>query len=144
MNQILVIQGLGMETRGKTQIDIFGPMTLAEYDQKVREFAIELRLSVEIFHSNVEQEIIDKINAAQRGGVAGALINPAGYTRGHPALVAAIAEASFPIIEVHVSNPARRGNVSEVAPACQGTVAGFGVDGYFLALQGLQRRIAAV
>ena len=53
-------------------------------------------------------------------------------------LVAAIAQVSFPTIELHVSNPARRGVVSDIAKACHGTLAGFGVYGYHMALRVLQ------
>ncbi len=69
--------------------------------------------------------------------------NPDGYTRGYPALVAAIGKVGFPTIEVHISNPARRGAVSEVATSCLGTVTGFGIAGYALALRGLKDRAKA-
>jgi 3-dehydroquinate dehydratase-2 len=58
--------------------------------------------------------------------------------RGYPALVAAIGQVRFPVIEVHVSNPARRGVVSEIATTSRGTVTGFGIAGYELAMRGLK------
>ena len=127
-----------MNMRGKVQTDVFGPMTLPQYDERIRSYAGELGIDVEIFHSNIEGEVINKFYDAHEGGVDGAIINPAGYTTGHPALVAAIAQVSFPTIELHVSNPARRGVVSDIAKACRGTLAGFGVYGYHMALRGLQ------
>jgi 3-dehydroquinate dehydratase-2 len=127
-----------MDMRGKVQVEVFGPMLLPQYDEHIRNYAAELKVEVEIFHSNIEGALIDKLHAARDAGVDGALINPAGYTRGHPALAAAIAQVSFPTIELHVSNPARREIVSEIAPVTRGTVSGFGIYGYYLALKGLQ------
>ncbi|MFO1084819.1 MAG: type II 3-dehydroquinate dehydratase [Reyranellaceae bacterium] len=138
--KILVIHGAGMNMRGKSQVDIFGPMKLPEYDAKIRDFAAELGVEVEIFHSNIEGEVINRLYAAHDEGIAGAIINPAGFTRGYPALVAAIGNVGFPTVEVHISNPARRGTHSDVATSCLGTMAGFGIAGYALALRGLRDR----
>ncbi len=75
-------------------------------------------------------------------GIDAAIINPDGFTRGYPALVAAISRVRFPTIEVHISNPARRGTQSDVATASQGGVTGFGIVGYDLALRGLKETLA--
>lgn len=141
--KILVIHGAGMSMRGKAQVEIFGPMTLPEYDAKIRAYAAELGIEVEIFHSNIEGEVINRLFAAHDEGLAGAIINPAGYSRGYPALVDAIGKVDFPTIEVHISNPARRGNVSDVTKGCLGTVTGFGIAGYALAFRGLKERATA-
>ncbi|HEX9687126.1 MAG TPA: type II 3-dehydroquinate dehydratase [Burkholderiales bacterium] len=138
MPKVLVIHGAGMNMRGKSQLDVFGPMTLPEYDQHIRQYASELGIEVEIFHSNIEGEVINKLYAAHDGGVGAAIINPAGYTTGHPALAAAIGQVRFPVFELHISNPARRGRVSEIAPACRGVLTGFGIYGYHLALRGIR------
>jgi 3-dehydroquinate dehydratase II len=135
---ILVIHGAGMNMRGKVQVDVFGAMTLPQYDEHIRRYARELGLDVEIFHSNIEGEVIDRLYDAHERDVDGAIINPAGYTTGHPALGAAIAQVKYPTIELHVSNPARRGAVSDIARVARGTIAGFGVFGYYMALRGLQ------
>ena len=137
MPKMLVIHGAGMNMRGKVQVDVFGPMTLPEYDEHIRKYAREVGVEVEIFHSNIEGEIINRLYEAHEQGVDGAVINPAGYTTGHPALVAAIGQVRFPMIELHVSNPARRGATSDVARACRGSVAGFGVYGYYMAMRAL-------
>lgn len=136
--KMLVVHGAGMDTRGKVQVDVFGPMTLPEYDEHIRRYAAELAIEVEIFHSNVESEVIDKLHAARDAGVDAIVINPAGYTTRHAALAQALAEMNIPSIEVHVSNPARRGVVSDIARSTRGCIAGFGVHGYYLALLGLR------
>ena len=143
MPEVLIVHGAGMNMRGKAQIDVFGAMTLPQYDEQIRKYASELGLEVEIFHSNIEGEVIDRFYAAHDRGVDAAIINPAGYTTGYPALVAAIAQVRFPTIELHISNPARRGRESEIARACRGVVTGFGIFGYYLALRGIKDMPAA-
>jgi len=138
MPKVLVIHGAGMNMRGKAQIDVFGPMKLPEYNKHIRKYASDLGIKVEIFHSNIEGEVINRFYAAHDKGMDGAIINPAGYTTGHPALAAAIAQLKFPTIELHISNPARRGRVSEIATATRGVVTGFGIFGYYLALRGIR------
>lgn len=142
MTKILVIHGAGMNMRGKAQVDIFGPMTLPEYDEKIRAYAAELGVQVEIFHSNVEGEVINRLYAAHEEGIAGCIFNPAGFTCGYRSLNAAITQVKFPTIEVHMSNPAKRGTHSEVLAASLGGVSGFGIAGYALALRGLRDRAA--
>ncbi len=143
MPKVLIVHGAGMNMRGKAQIDVFGPMTLPQYDEHIRKYASELGLDVEIFHSNVEGEVINAFYAAHERGVDAAIINPASYTTGHPALMAAIAQVRFPTIELHISNPARRGRESEIARVCRGVLTGFGIFGYFLALRGIKDILVA-
>lgn len=137
MPKVLVIHGAGMNMRGKSQIEVFGPMKLPEYDRHIRKYASGLGCKVEIFHSNVEGAVINRLYAAHDAGVDAAIINPAGFTTGYPALVAAINQVRFPVIELHISNPARRGRVSEVATTSRGVVTGFGIFGYWVAMRGL-------
>ena len=138
MTKILVIHGAGMNMRGKVQVEIFGKMTLPEYNDHIRGYAAELGVEIEIFHSNIEGEIVNKLYAANDAGVDATLFNPAGFSRGYPALVAAIGQVKFPTIEVHISNPMRRGPASDTVGVSRGVVAGFGVEGYYLALRGLR------
>jgi 3-dehydroquinate dehydratase II len=138
--KVLVIQGAGMNMRGKVQTEIFGTMTMDEYNQHIQRYAQELDVDVEIFHSNIEGEVINRLYAANDQGFDAALFNPAGFSRGYPALIAAISQVKFPVIEVHISNPVRRGPVSDVAGVSLGMVTGFGVLGYYLALRGLRDR----
>ena len=96
---------------------------------------------MEFVHSNVEGEVADALYAGHDGDVDGAVINPAGYTSLNGVLRAAIAQVRFPVIEVHASNPTSRGAVSAVQPVCKGSVYGFGVYGYYLALEGLKQQL---
>ena len=137
MPKILVVHGAGMNMRGKSQIEMFGPLTLAQYDEHIRRYADELKCEVEVFHSNIEGEAVNRFYDAFERKFDGALINPAGFTTGYPALCAAITQVGFPVIEVHLSNPAVRGRISDVGRVCRSVVTGFGIAGYRLALQGL-------
>jgi len=134
MPRVLVIHGAGMNMRGKVQVDIFGPMTLPEYDERIRGYAKEL---------DIEGEIVNRLYAANDQGFDAAIFNPAAFGTGYPALVAAISQVKFPTIEVHISNPIRRGPASQTAAVSQGVVAGFGIAGYALALRGIREMSAA-
>ena len=137
MAKILVVHGAGINMRGKSQLEVFGPLTMADYDAHIRRYAGALGCEVEIFHSNIEGEVINAFYDAFERKLDGALINPAGYTTDHPALCAAITQVGFPVVEVHLSNPAARGRISDVGRVCRSVVTGFGITGYRLALEGL-------
>src|ERR1700756_2006824 len=143
MPKVLIIHGAGMNMRGKVQTEIFGPMTLPEYDERIRGYAAELGLDIEIFHSNIEGEVVNKFYEANDHGFDAALFNPAAFGSGYPALGAAISQPNFPTVEVHISNPIRRGPASETARVSHGIVAGFGLAGYYLALSGVKDMLAA-
>jgi len=138
MPKVLIIHGAGMNMRGKVQTEIFGTMTLPEYNERIRGYAAELGLDIDIFHSNVEGEVINKIYEAEEKKFDAAIFNPAGFSSGYPALVAALSQVRFPVVEVHISNPIRRGPASDTARVSRSIVAGFGVAGYSLALRGIR------
>ena len=132
MTKVLVLHGQGMELRGTVDVEIFGTMTLPEYDEHIQQYAADIGLDVEIFHSNEESEVIDRLKDSDADA---ALINPGGYTTGHPALADTIRNGSIPTLEVHMSNPASRGRQSEIGPACKGVITGIGIVGYRLGLE---------
>ncbi len=143
MTKVLIVHGAGMNMRGKAQIDLFGAMTLPEYDQHIRRYASELDLEIEIFHSIIEGEVVNKFYEAHERGIDAAIINPAGYTTGYPVLMAAISQVRFPTIELHISNPAQRGRNSEIARVSRGVVTGFGIFGYYVAMRGIVELLKA-
>lgn len=137
MTKILILHGLGMNMRGKVQTHIFGTQTLDQYDDAINGYAAELGVEVDIFHSNIEGEVVNKLyDAHESGDVSAALFNPAAYSSGHPGIVAAIAQVDFPVYEIHISNPASRGGQSQVASVCKGVVTGFGLFGYYMGIKG--------
>ena len=142
MTKILIIHGAGMNMRGKVQTEIFGKMTLPEYDDHISKYAAELSVEAVIFHSNIEGEVINRLYEGNDQGFDAAIFNPAGFSRGYPALVAALGQVRFPVIELHISNPVRRGPVSDTASVSLGMVTGFGIAGYYLALRGIRDVVA--
>ncbi len=139
MSKVLVIQGAGMNMRGKSQVEIFGSATLEEIDEQIRGYAEGLGIDVEMFHSNIEGEVVNALYDAHDRNFDACLINPAGYTTVAGPLRGAITQVKFPVFEVHVSNPTSRGTVSQVLPVCKGAVYGCGVYGYRLALEAVQQ-----
>jgi 3-dehydroquinate dehydratase-2 len=140
--RILTIHSAGMNMRGKVQMEVFGPLTLPESDVKIRAYAAALGIQVEIFHDNIEGEVINRLYAAHDEGIDTAIINHDGFTRGYLALVTAISRVTFPTNDVHISNSARRGTHSDVATARQGAITGVGIIRYNLALRGLKEMLA--
>ncbi|MDA0265112.1 MAG: type II 3-dehydroquinate dehydratase [Chloroflexi bacterium] len=141
MGKVLVIQGAGMNMRGKIQVETFGPLTLEEMNEQILGFAEGLGLDVELFHSNLEGEVVNALYDAHDRGFDAALINPAGYTTTTGPIKGAISQVSYPVIEVHASNPTARGTVSQVLPVCKGAVYGFGIHGYKLALEAVKQMV---
>ena len=138
MPNILVIHGAGIDMRGKTQIDIFGSETMEDYNSTIIKYAEQLEFTVDIFHSNIEGEIINKLYEGQTTGkYVAAIINPAGFSVGYPALSAAISQVEYPTIEVHISNPAKRGFNSDIATVCKGSITGLGLYGYYVAMKSI-------
>ena len=138
MTKVLVIQGAGMNMRGKSQLDIFGPTTLDQMNEQILGYAEGLGIDVELYHSNIEGEVVNAVYDAHERQIDAAIINPAGYTTTTGPLRAAITQVSYPVIEVHASNPTARGTVSNVLPVCKGSVYGFGIYGYYLALEAVK------
>ena len=138
MTKVLVIQGAGMNMRGKAQVEIFGPATLEQINEQIRGYADALGIDVEMCHSNIEGEVVNALYDAHDGDIDAALINPAGFTTNTGPLRGAITQVRFPVIEVHASNPTSRGTVSSIQPVCKGSVYGFGVYGYYLALEAVK------
>ena len=129
--------------RGKVQVDIFGPMTLPEYDERIRGYAKELGVESRSFTRTSKARSSTGSTPRTIEGFDAAIFNPAAFGTGYPALVAAISQVKFPTVEVHISNPIRRGPASQTAAVSQSVVAGFGIAGYALALRGIRDMLAA-
>jgi 3-dehydroquinate dehydratase-2 len=125
---------------GKREPGIYGVLTLPQIHQRLNDLAQELSVVVECRQSNHEGQLIDWIGAAEDDGFSGVLINPGAYTHTSWALHDSIKGAGVPVLELHLSNPAAREEFrhkSCVAPACVGTIAGFGARSYEHALRAM-------
>src|ERR1700738_4559910 len=140
---VYVLNGPNLNLLGKRQPHIYGHETLADVEADCRRAATELKLEIEFHQSNREYEIIDWIHAA-RERAGGLVINPAAFTHTSVAILDALNAFDEPVIEIHISNVHRREasrHHSYVSSRADGVIAGFGTQGYALALQRLARLI---
>ena len=134
---IAVIHGPNLNLLGMREPEIYGSATLRDVNAAIRELCDELKCKVTTEQHNGEGELIDAIHAAAARGSA-IVINPGAYGHYSYALRDALASVAVPKIETHLSNtharePFRRRSV--IAPAVDGTVGGFGVNSYLLAIR---------
>ena len=137
--KIVVIQGPNLNMLGVREQQVYGPMKLEQIHAQMKEVATQNNVEIEFFQSNLEGEIVDKIQECY-GEANGIIINPAAYTHTSIAIRDAIAAVSIPTIEVHISNIYRREEFrqkSMIAPVCASTLVGFGPFGYHLAMMGM-------
>lgn len=137
--KIAVIQGPNLNMLGVREQHVYGPMRLEQIHAQMKEAAQQHNIDIEFYQSNLEGEIVDRIQECY-GDTDGIIINPAAYTHTSIAIRDAIAAVNMPTIEVHISNIYRREEFrqkSMTAPACTSSVIGFGPFGYHLALMGM-------
>jgi 3-dehydroquinate dehydratase-2 len=136
---ILVLHGPSLNLLGAREPQIYGAMTLAEIDARLKAEGERLEIAVRCLQSNHEGALIDALHDA-RHWAAGVIINPGGYTHTSVALRDAISAIGLPVVEVHLSNTEAREEFrhrSLIAPVCKGTVRGFGWRSYLLGLHAL-------
>jgi 3-dehydroquinate dehydratase-2 len=141
---VFVLNGPNLNLLGKRQPHIYGYETLADIEAECRRVGADLGLDIRFHQSNAEHQIIDWIHEA-REVAAGIVINPAAYTHTSVAILDALSTCEFPIIEVHISNVHKRESFrhhSYVSLVASGVIAGFGTQGYPLALQRLAKLTA--
>ena len=140
---VYVLNGPNLNLLGKRQPHIYGHETLADVEKDCRAVAKELKLDLRFHQSNREYEIIDWIHEA-RETAGGIVINPAAFTHTSVAILDALSSCEFPIIEVHISNVHKREAFrqhSYISGVASGVIAGFGTQGYSLALRRMARLI---
>ena len=140
--RFLLIQGANMAWLGRRQPEIYGTETAAALNARLAAHAKRIGAALEIFYTHVEGEAIARLYRGVEEGLDGLIANPAGFSHAGYALRDAILGcAGLPYVEVHVSNIEKRGIRSVLAPAALGTIAGFGLDGYRLALDALHAHL---
>jgi 3-dehydroquinate dehydratase-2 len=139
MTRVLVLNGPNLARLGVREPDIYGAATLADLAGLCRAAGRRLGLLVEVRQTDDETELIRWVHEAADGGIP-VVINPAAFTHYSYALRDALAMRTAPLVEVHISNPAARErfrHTSVVAGVADGTIAGFGLDSYRLALEAI-------
>ena len=132
--KILIINGPNLNLLGKRETSIYGQQNFEEYFNRLKSDFPQLHL--EYFQSNVEGEIVNKL---QEAGFSfdGIVLNAAAYTHTSVAIADAVKAITTDVVEVHISNVFAREefrHVSLIGPAVKGSISGFGLDSYRLAL----------
>lgn len=138
---MLLIHGPNLNLLGQREPEIYGKAVLADYVSRVREVAESSGLTVEDMQSNHEGDLVEAIHQA-RDTCAAIIINAGALTHYAWSIHDALATFSGPVIEVHISQPNAREpwrHTSVVAPAASGSIAGFGIVGYELAVEAVVR-----
>jgi 3-dehydroquinate dehydratase-2 len=139
---IYVLNGPNMNLLGTREPEKYGHATLADVEKLCRDTAARFGLDVVCRQSNKEGELVDYIQEAHAKKAVGIVMNPAGYTTTSIAIMDALlaVQATVPTVEIHMTNIHQREafrHNSYVSKAAKAVIAGFGIDGYALAITGL-------
>lgn len=129
---VLVINGPNLNLLGVREPDLYGKQDYAALVALVEETCAQEGLGVEVYQSNHEGDIVDKIQAAL-GKFDGIVINPAAYTHTSVAILDALKAVALPAVEVHISDVSKREEFRQVSYArlaCIKTYMGLGLEGY--------------
>jgi 3-dehydroquinate dehydratase II len=137
--KLLIINGPNLNLVGKREQEIYGSKSFLSYLKKLRGHYPEIR--IEYFQSNIEGEIIDALHKA--GFLYdGIILNAGGYTHTSVSIADAVSAITAPVIEVHISNIFARESfrhTSLIAPAAKGSIIGFGMESYRLAVESFKK-----
>jgi 3-dehydroquinate dehydratase-2 len=139
MTRVLVLNGPNLGRLGSREPDVYGTATHADLVAACEEAGKALGLEVEVRQTDSESELVGWLHEAADAGVP-VVLNPAAFTHYSYALRDACAMLTAPLVEVHLTNPAAREefrHTSVVAGVATGTVTGFGLDSYRLALRAI-------
>lgn len=139
---LLIINGPNINMLGIREPDIYGRNTYADLCDMIKSKAEEMNVNVELYQSNHEGCIVDKIQEAY-GKVDGIVINPAAYTHTSVAILDALKAVAIPTCEVHISDVDAREDfrkISYVGLYAEKKFAGFGFDGYLMAMEYLKEK----
>ena len=138
---ILIINGPNLNLLGVREPAVYGNTSFDDFMKRLR--SLYPHIGFDFFQSNHEGAIIDRLHAdGFNGRYAGIILNAGAYTHTSLAIADAIAAIETPVVEVHISNVAARGEIrhrSLIAPVCRGSIAGFGLDSYRLAVEAIAR-----
>ncbi|MBU0923480.1 type II 3-dehydroquinate dehydratase [bacterium] len=144
--KIAVIQGPNLNMLGIREQHIYGPMSLEQIHDQLKSAAAQNGVEVEFFQSNLEGEIVDRIQECL-GTVDGIMINPAAYSHTSIAIKDALSAVAMPVVEVHISNIYKREEFRQksiTAGASTGVISGFGPFGYHMGLIALMQIITEI
>ena len=143
MTRVLVLNGPNLSRLGTREPDVYGHETFDDLRERCTADGAALGLEVEVRQTDDEAELVHWLHEAADSSMP-VVLNPAAFTHYSYALRDACAQRTAPLVEVHLSNPAAREefrHTSVVAGVATGTIAGFGIGSYELALRAVAARL---
>ncbi len=141
MKKIIILNGPNLNLLGEREKNQYGSFTLSDVEKKCDEFADKNNLSISFYQSNIEGELVEKIQNS-RNDQNGLIINAGGYTHTSVAIHDALKIIKLPIIELHISNIYNREDFrhkSLISKVANGVICGFGIHGYTMALEAMKK-----
>ena len=143
MNKIIILNGPNLNLLGEREKNQYGNFSLKDVEKKCKEYSNDNDIKISLFQSNIEGELVDQIQKS-RDNQDGLIINAGGYTHTSVAIHDALKILKIPIIELHISNIYNREEFrhkSLISKVAKGVICGFGLDGYLMSLQAMNRFI---
>ena len=140
MNKIIILNGPNLNLLGEREKEKYGNITLKDIEKNCKEFANKNNIDLALFQSNIEGELVEKIQEARKKH-HGLIINAGGYTHTSVAIHDALKILKIPIIELHITNIYNREEFrhkSLISKIATGVICGFGTDGYIMALKAMK------
>ena len=140
MKKIIILNGPNLNLLGEREKNQYGSLTLKDVEKKCEDFANTQNMAISFYQSNVEGEIVDKIQDSRKNQ-DGLIINAGGYTHTSVAIHDALKIIKIPIIELHITNIYNREEFrhkSLISKVAKGVICGFGVTGYTMALEAMK------
>ena len=141
MNKIIILNGPNLNLLGEREKNQYGSFTLKDIEKNCEEFADKNEISLTLFQSNIEGELVEKIQDS-RNSQHGLVVNAGGYTHTSVAIHDALKILKIPIIELHISNIYNREDFrhkSLISKVAKGIICGFGAYGYIMALKAMNK-----
>tara|TARA_A100001037_G_scaffold306048_1_gene348858 strand:- start:24622 stop:25107 length:486 start_codon:yes stop_codon:yes gene_type:complete len=147
--RILLLNGPNLNLLGTREKEVYGDISLSNIEKSLADFALNEKVDLDVFQSNIEGELVDALhraagvkdlipNISPFGSCCACIFNPGAFTHTSVALRDAVAAIDLPVYEVHISNVLTREDFrhsSIIGPEVSGTIIGFGVEGYLMALR---------
>ena len=140
MKKIIILNGPNLNLLGEREKNQYGNFTLKDIEKKCLDFAKKNDLEVSLFQSNIEGELVEKIQDSRKK-YQGLIINAGGYTHTSVAIHDALKIIKIPIIELHITNIYNREEFrhkSLISRVANGVICGFGSEGYVMSLQAMK------
>ena len=143
MSKIIILNGPNLNLLGEREKEKYGNITLKDIENNCKEFAKKNDIDLSLFQSNIEGELVEEIQKSRKNQ-DGLIINAGGYTHTSVAIHDALKILKIPIIELHISNIYNREEFrhkSLISKVAKAVICGFGVDGYLMSLQAMNKFI---